>query len=66
MGAFPNSALFDCFKVGKTYELLNCDKHKSLLLRNGRDPGGVRPDITHQVFYAGLSPALWPTSVPEI
>ncbi|XP_044858977.1 ribosomal RNA small subunit methyltransferase NEP1-like [Mauremys mutica] len=35
-------------KVGKTYELLNCDKHKSLLLRSGRDPGEVRPDITHQ------------------
>ncbi|KAH0628566.1 hypothetical protein JD844_009906 [Phrynosoma platyrhinos] len=35
-------------QVGKTYELLNCDKHKSLLLRSGRDPGTVRPDIAHQ------------------
>lgn len=35
--------------MGKTFELLNCDKHKALLLRNGRDPGEVRPDITHQV-----------------
>uniref|UniRef100_A0A8C6XWX7 18S rRNA (pseudouridine(1248)-N1)-methyltransferase n=1 Tax=Naja naja TaxID=35670 RepID=A0A8C6XWX7_NAJNA len=41
-------ASLESVKVGKTYELLNCDKHKSLLLRNGRDPGGVRPDITHQ------------------
>lgn len=37
-------------QVGKTYELLNCDKHKSLLLKNGRDPGEVRPDIAHQVI----------------
>lgn len=37
------------FQVGKTFELLNCDKHKSLILRSGRDPGVVRPDITHQV-----------------
>lgn len=36
-------------QVGKTYELLNCDKHKSMLLKNGRDPGEVRPDIAHQV-----------------
>lgn len=35
--------------MGKTYELLNCDKHKSILLKNGRDPGEVRPDIAHQV-----------------
>ncbi|KAH1185476.1 ribosomal RNA small subunit methyltransferase NEP1 [Mauremys mutica] len=41
-------ASLETVKVGKTYELLNCDKHKSLLLRSGRDPGEVRPDITHQ------------------
>uniref|UniRef100_A0A803VND6 EMG1 N1-specific pseudouridine methyltransferase n=1 Tax=Ficedula albicollis TaxID=59894 RepID=A0A803VND6_FICAL len=42
-------ASLETVKVGKTFELLNCDKHKALLLRNGRDPGEVRPDITHQV-----------------
>ncbi|KAF7238157.1 Ribosomal RNA small subunit methyltransferase NEP1 [Varanus komodoensis] len=41
-------ASLETVKVGKTYELLNCDKHKSLLLRSGRDPGRSRPDITHQ------------------
>ncbi|XP_016778364.1 ribosomal RNA small subunit methyltransferase NEP1 isoform X2 [Pan paniscus] len=41
-------ASLETVKVGKTYELLNCDKHKSILLKNGRDPGEVRPDITHQ------------------
>lgn len=41
--------MFPVLQVGKTYELLNCDKHKSILLKNGRDPGEVRPDITHQV-----------------
>ncbi|XP_027823727.1 ribosomal RNA small subunit methyltransferase NEP1 isoform X5 [Ovis aries] len=42
-------ASLETVKVGKTYELLNCDKHKSILLKNGRDPGEVRPDIAHQV-----------------
>ncbi|KAM5262525.1 ribosomal RNA small subunit methyltransferase NEP1 isoform 1-T1 [Ctenodactylus gundi] len=41
-------ASLETVKVGKTYELLNCDKHKSMLLKNGRDPGKVRPDIAHQ------------------
>lgn len=41
-------ASLETVKVGKTYELLNCDRHKSMLLKNGRDPGEVRPDITHQ------------------
>lgn len=44
--------MFSVLQVGKTYELLNCDKHKSMLLKNGRDPGEVRPDITHQVTVA--------------
>lgn len=41
-------ASLETVKAGKTYELLNCDKHKSILLKNGRDPGEVRPDIAHQ------------------
>ncbi|XP_068813176.1 ribosomal RNA small subunit methyltransferase NEP1 isoform X1 [Struthio camelus] len=41
-------ASLETVKVGKAFELLNCDKHKALLLRSGRDPGEVRPDITHQ------------------
>ncbi|XP_062450746.1 ribosomal RNA small subunit methyltransferase NEP1 isoform X2 [Rhea pennata] len=43
-------ASLETVKVGKAFELLNCDKHKALLLRSGRDPGEVRPDITHQVY----------------
>ncbi|XP_041038590.1 ribosomal RNA small subunit methyltransferase NEP1, partial [Carcharodon carcharias] len=41
-------AALETVKVGKTFELLNCDKHRSLLLKHGRDPGSVRPDIAHQ------------------
>ncbi|XP_057557729.1 ribosomal RNA small subunit methyltransferase NEP1 isoform X2 [Hippopotamus amphibius kiboko] len=41
-------ASLETVKMGKTYELLNCDRHKSMLLKNGRDPGEVRPDIAHQ------------------
>nr|CAB3242488.1 ribosomal RNA small subunit methyltransferase NEP1-like [Phallusia mammillata] len=35
-------------KVGKTFELLNCDKHKNVLRKNNRNPGTCRPDIAHQ------------------
>lgn len=38
-----------CAQFGKKFELLNCDDHKSLLLKNGRDVSSARPDITHQV-----------------
>ncbi|XP_028665819.1 ribosomal RNA small subunit methyltransferase NEP1 [Erpetoichthys calabaricus] len=41
-------ASLETVKVGKTFELLNCDKHKNIILKNGRDLGSVRPDITHQ------------------
>lgn len=50
MIGFPLFSPCSVLQVGKTYELLNCDKHKSMLLKNGRDPGEVRPDITHQVL----------------
>ena len=36
-------------KVGKGYDLLNCDDHNSFLRRNGKDPAQYRPDIAHQV-----------------
>ena len=36
-------------KVGKNYELLNCDDHANFLKRHGKDPAGYRPDISHQV-----------------
>uniref|UniRef100_A0A672PH68 EMG1 N1-specific pseudouridine methyltransferase n=1 Tax=Sinocyclocheilus grahami TaxID=75366 RepID=A0A672PH68_SINGR len=41
-------ATLETVKVGKTFELLNCDQHKSMIIRSGRDPGKIRPDITHQ------------------
>ncbi|XP_056142764.1 ribosomal RNA small subunit methyltransferase NEP1 [Lampris incognitus] len=41
-------ATLETVKVGKTFELLNCDQHKSVIIKNGRDPGKIRPDITHQ------------------
>ncbi|KAM3913490.1 ribosomal RNA small subunit methyltransferase NEP1 [Leptodactylus fuscus] len=41
-------ASLETVRVGKSYELLNCDQHKNILVKNGRDPGEVRPDITHQ------------------
>lgn len=46
--------LFLCYlfikwsKVGNAFELLNCDDHINIMRRNKKDPGSVRPDITHQ------------------
>lgn len=42
------NASLETVKNGKTYELLNCDKHKGLLKKHDRDLGSCRPDITHQ------------------
>lgn len=42
-------ATLETAKVGKGYELLNCDDHTSFLKRHGRDPAQYRPDIAHQV-----------------
>ncbi len=36
-------------KVGKNYELLNCDDHANFMRRHGKDPALYRPDICHQV-----------------
>jgi len=39
------------WKVGQKYELLSCDKHKSLAKKLKRDIALCRPDIVHQVDY---------------
>jgi len=41
-------ASLETVKTGKHFELLNCDDHKGILKKNGRDIGSARPDITHQ------------------
>ena len=35
-------------KVGRKFELLNCDDHKKELSKHSRDISSARPDITHQ------------------
>lgn len=42
-------ACLEMAKVGKDYVLLDCDNHKSFLLRHKRNPAEYRPDILHQV-----------------
>ena len=37
-------------QVGQKFELLNCDKHKSIAKKLKRDITLCRPDITHQVI----------------
>merc|ERR1712002_823134 len=41
-------ASLETIKVGKTYELLNCDKHKQSMKKFKKDASMCRPDITHQ------------------
>eukprot|EP00004_Rigifila_ramosa_P002499 TRINITY_DN12622_c0_g1_i1.p1 TRINITY_DN12622_c0_g1~~TRINITY_DN12622_c0_g1_i1.p1 ORF type:complete len:228 (-),score=72.50 TRINITY_DN12622_c0_g1_i1:10-693(-) len=46
-------------KVGKDdFQLLNCDDHKGLLSKSGRDPALYRPDITHQCLLTLLDSPL--------
>eukprot|EP00899_Mesostigma_viride_P000045 jgi/Mesvir1/10040/Mv20033-RA.1 len=45
-------ASLECAKVGKTYQLLNCDDHANFLRKHKRDPAEYRPDICHQVGFA--------------
>ena len=40
-------ASLETVKVGTTYELLNYDEHKSMLLKKGQGPGKVRTEIAH-------------------
>ncbi|XP_004498383.1 uncharacterized protein [Cicer arietinum] len=45
-------------KVGKTYKLLNSDDHANFLLRDKKNPGDYRPDITHQALLSILDSPL--------
>jgi rRNA small subunit pseudouridine methyltransferase Nep1 len=52
------NANLETAKVGKNYELLNCDDHTSFLKRHKRDPALYRPDICHQALLAILDSPL--------
>lgn len=41
-------ASLETIKVGKQYELLNCDKHKGQMKKYKKNVSQCRPDITHQ------------------
>lgn len=50
------NASLETVKVGKDYQLLNCDDHRTLLRKRKRDPAEYRPDITHQVVDSPMFP----------
>lgn len=52
------NASLETIKVGKVFELLNCDDHKSELSKRGRDISSARPDITHQCLMMLLDSPL--------
>jgi rRNA small subunit pseudouridine methyltransferase Nep1 len=56
-------ASLEVAKVGKQYELLNCDDHVSFLKRHGKDPASYRPDITHQVREKDFDQSYMPYDV---
>eukprot|EP00123_Amoebidium_parasiticum_P008668 comp18946_c0_seq1/m.21182 comp18946_c0_seq1/g.21182 ORF comp18946_c0_seq1/g.21182 comp18946_c0_seq1/m.21182 type:complete len:229 (-) comp18946_c0_seq1:398-1084(-) len=45
-------------KVGKEYQLLNCDDHQNILKKAGKNIADARPDITHQCLLALLDSPL--------
>ncbi|XP_057861247.1 uncharacterized protein LOC131069731 [Cryptomeria japonica] len=45
-------------KVGKIYQLLNCDDHVHFLKKNKQNPAEYRPDIVHQALLAILDSPL--------
>lgn len=51
-------ASLETIKVGKTYELMNCDKHRKLMLKYKKNPTDYRPDITHQCLLMLLDSPL--------
>lgn len=42
------NACLETIKVGSSYELLNCDRHKQQIIKYKKDPSNCRPDILHQ------------------
>lgn len=52
------NASLETGKVGKGYQLLNCDDHAGFLRRHGKDPALYRPDICHQALLAILDSPL--------
>ena len=42
------NACLETVKVGSSYELLNCDRHKQQIIKFNKDPSNCRPDILHQ------------------
>jgi len=45
------AANLEIVKIGKKFELLNCDEHMSSIRKYKKDPAFCRPDITHQVRF---------------
>jgi rRNA small subunit pseudouridine methyltransferase Nep1 len=52
------NANLETVKVGKQYELLNCDHHKQQIIKYKKDPSLCRPDITHQCLLMLLDSPL--------
>lgn len=56
LGFFWYCGIF--YKVGRKFELLNCEDHKKELSKHGRDISSARPDISHQCLMMLLDSPL--------
>lgn len=48
------AATLEVVKAGKDHQLLNCDDHKHIIRKVGKNIADCRPDITHQCLLALL------------
>ncbi|KZS14133.1 Ribosomal RNA small subunit methyltransferase NEP1 [Daphnia magna] len=51
-------AQLESAKIGRDFELLNCDDHIGFLKKHNREPSSCRPDITHQCLLMLLDSPL--------
>eukprot|EP00128_Syssomonas_multiformis_P009709 Colp12_sorted_trinity150504_noHs@32852 len=52
------NASLETVKVGKEFQLLNCDDHQNIMRKHNRDIAEARPDITHQCLLTLLDSPL--------
>ncbi|KII69257.1 Ribosomal RNA small subunit methyltransferase NEP1 [Thelohanellus kitauei] len=51
-------AALESVKLGNSFQLLNSDKHRTILKKHHRDPNNARPDIVHQCLMMLLDSPL--------
>lgn len=53
-----HNASLETVKTKRGYQLLNCDDHRGIILKMGKEPTEYRPDIVHQALMSCLDSPL--------